>query len=190
MSGVIYVIENEETLIRMEQTEYTREKDFQQLLKQFPELLAGEQINSAAPRKWLFISREVSIPSELDGYDRWALDHLFLDQDAIPTLVEVKRRGDTRLRREVVGQMLDYAANAVVYWPEGEMERQFDGTCEKAGKTPQKAWSRLFGNSADYVSFWETADLNLKQGKVRLIFVADHIPPELQRVIEFLNERK
>ena len=28
-----------------------------------------------------------------------------------PTLVEVKRSSDTRIRREVVGQMLDYAAN-------------------------------------------------------------------------------
>ena len=37
--------------------------------------------------------------------------------DANPTLVEVKRSSDTRERREVVGQMLDYAANAVVYWP-------------------------------------------------------------------------
>jgi len=40
-----------------------------------------------------------------------------LDQDAIPTIVEVKRSTDTRIRREVVGQMLGYAANAVVYCP-------------------------------------------------------------------------
>ena len=85
--------------------------------------------------------------------------------------------------------MLDYAANSMVYWPKGEMQRQFILTCEKAGKTPQEEWSRVYGNSLDYVSFWETADINLKQGKVRLIFVADYIPPELQRIIEFLNER-
>jgi hypothetical protein len=36
-----------------------------------------------------------------------------LDQDAILTIVEVKRSTDTHVRREVVGQMLDYAANAV-----------------------------------------------------------------------------
>jgi len=29
----------------------------------------------------------------------WALDHLLLDQDAIPTLVEVKRSSDTRIRK-------------------------------------------------------------------------------------------
>ena len=33
-----------------------------------------------------------------------------LDQDAIPTLVKVERSSDTRVRCEVVGQMLDYAA--------------------------------------------------------------------------------
>jgi hypothetical protein len=31
-----------------------------------------------------------------------------LDQDAVPTLVEVKRSSDTRIRREVMGQMSDY----------------------------------------------------------------------------------
>jgi hypothetical protein len=41
---------------------------------------------------------------------------LFLDQDAIPTLVEVKRSTNTDIRRKVVGQLLDYAANAVAYW--------------------------------------------------------------------------
>jgi hypothetical protein len=31
--------------------------------------------------------------------------------------VEVKCSIDTRIRPEVVGQMLDYVANPVVYWP-------------------------------------------------------------------------
>jgi len=41
------------------------------------------------------------------------LDHLLLDQDGIPTFVECKRASDTRIRREVVAQMLDYAATAL-----------------------------------------------------------------------------
>src|SRR5262249_47674536 len=36
----------------------------------------------------------MGVPSEEEGGGRWALDHLFLDQDAVPTLVEVKRGGD------------------------------------------------------------------------------------------------
>jgi hypothetical protein len=61
------------------------------------------------------ITREAPVPADDDGVGRWAVDHVFLDQEGIPTLVEVKRSTDTRLRREVVGQMLEYAANAVVY---------------------------------------------------------------------------
>jgi hypothetical protein len=78
------------------------------------------------PRRWLLITREAGIPDAEGGQARWFLDHLFIDQDAIPTLVEVKRSSDTRLRREVVGQMLDYAANVVAYWPGAELRRLFD----------------------------------------------------------------
>jgi hypothetical protein len=63
----------------------------------------------------LLIAREVPIPDEMDGAARLSLDHLFVDQDSIPTLVECKRSTDTRTRREVVAQMLDYAANATEY---------------------------------------------------------------------------
>jgi hypothetical protein len=83
----------------------------------YPNLLAGDQVGGDEPRRWLLISREVPVASDEEGSGRWSVDHLFLDQYAVPTIVEVKRSTDTRIRREVVGQMLDYAANAVVYWP-------------------------------------------------------------------------
>jgi hypothetical protein len=60
------------------------------------------------------IERESAVPDTEGGPGRWSVDHLFLDQDSVPTLVEVKRSSDTRIRREVVGQLIDYAANAVV----------------------------------------------------------------------------
>ena len=49
----------------------------------------------------------------------------------MPTLVEVKRSDDTRIRREVVGQMLDYAANGVVYWPAERLRADFESRCAK-----------------------------------------------------------
>jgi hypothetical protein len=58
------------------------------------------------PRRWLLVSREVGVPLQEEGAGQMSLDHLFLDQGAVPTLVEVKRGSDTRIRREVVGQML------------------------------------------------------------------------------------
>lgn len=70
----------------------------------------GEE--TAEGRGWVSIQREAPISSEADGSVRCCLDHLFLDSEGVPTLVEVKRSSDRRIRREVVGQMLDYAANA------------------------------------------------------------------------------
>jgi hypothetical protein len=58
---------------------------------------------------------------------------LFLDQYAVPTIVEVKR-SDSRVRREVVGQMLDYAANAVVCWPVEALRTRFEAVSEGQGR--------------------------------------------------------
>ncbi|MBS1252773.1 MAG: hypothetical protein MAG451_01815 [Anaerolineales bacterium] len=115
MSGQIYLLQEDGTLQSLSEQPYGSEDLLQMLLEKYPDLLAGDQIDESEPRRWLLVSREAGVPSEEDGYDQWSLDHLFLDQDGIPTLVEVKRSSDTRIRREVVGQMLDYAANAVVY---------------------------------------------------------------------------
>jgi hypothetical protein len=50
----------------------------------------------------------------------------------VPTFVEVKRASDTRARREVVAQMLDYAANGSVFWIPGQLRRWFEGDDRQA----------------------------------------------------------
>jgi len=124
MHGAIYVLKDNEELVEMTQ-QYDSEDLLQALLAKYPNLLAGEQMDNTAPRRWLLITREAAVPDQENGVRRWSVDHLFLDQDAIPTLVEVKRSSDTRIRREVIGQMLDYAANAVLFWPVETIKAQF-----------------------------------------------------------------
>ena len=43
------------------------------------------------------------------------------------------------------------------------------------------------GPDADPDEFWVRVSTNLSAGRLRLVFVADNIPRELQRVVEFLN---
>lgn len=186
MGGGIYLIQGDEQLVEMAEEPYDSEDLLQALLAKYPSLLAGDQIRSA-PRRWLLVGRETSLPSEEDGGGRWSVDHLFLDQEAVPTLVEVKRSSDTRIRREVVGQMLDYAANAVVYWPVERLRATFEANCQSQGLDPEALVSELVGDDRDPEEFWEQAATNLHAGRVRLVFVADEIPSELQRVVEFLN---
>lgn len=187
MAGAIYLIKDNEQLVEMSEQAYDSEDILQALLAKYPNLLAGEQMDAGAPRRWLLVTREASIPSEEEGTGRWSIDHLFLDQDAVPTLVEVKRSSDTRIRREVVGQMLDYAANAVVYWPVETIISKFEFNCEKQGLDPEQVLNNFLGSEIAQEQFWQNAKTNLQAGRVRLVFVADLIPPELKRVVEFLN---
>jgi hypothetical protein len=109
-----------------------------------------------------------------------------LDQDAVPTLVEVKRSTDTRLRREVVGQLLDYAANAVVYWPVESLRTAFEAHFDEQIEADE-AICQLAGSGVNVEKFWQDVKTNLQAGRIRMVFVADIIPPELQRIVEFLN---
>jgi hypothetical protein len=189
MSGGIYLIHNDGRLVEMSKEGYNSEDLLQGLLAQYPNLLAGDQVDTVRLRRWLLISRETGVPSEEGGTDRWSVDHLFLDQDAVPTIVEVKRSSDTRVRREVVGQMLDYAANAVVYWPVEVLKARFEAECEARGVDDEALIEEFLGVDVDQEDLWQKAKTNLQAGKVRLIFVADEIPSELRRVVEFLNEQ-
>ena len=172
----------------MRASPFESEDVFQTLLATHPSLLAGDAVNPDSPRRWLLVAREQGVPGEEGGAGRWSLDHLFVDQDGVPTLVEVKRASDTRGRREVVAQMLDYAANGVVYWPAEVMQRQFERTCASDGREPDDAVRELLGSpEADPAAFWAQVDVNLRAGRIRMVFVADVIHPELKRIVEFLN---
>jgi hypothetical protein len=186
--AVIYLVQPDESLRTMTETAYASEDLLQRLLERYPDLLAGEQMDGEQPRRWILVSREYAVPDQEDGGGRWAVDHLFLDQEGIPTLVEVKRSSDTRIRREVVGQMLDYAANAVVYWPVERVRAAFEARCEKDGSDGASVIANALGISLPAIDdFWLKVRTNLQAGRVRLVFVADEIPRELRRVVEFLN---
>ena len=110
MPGSIFILHEDGTLIEMQETPYDSEVLLQRLLAEYSNLLAGDQINPHKPRRWLLASREMRVSGD-EGTDRGYLDHLFLDKDAVPSLVAVKRSENTQVRRNVAGQMLDNAAN-------------------------------------------------------------------------------
>ena len=73
-SGEIFLIKDDGQLVGMKQREYESEDLLQELLQKYPNLLAGDQMDSKSPRRWLLISREVGVPDEEEGADRWSLD--------------------------------------------------------------------------------------------------------------------
>jgi hypothetical protein len=191
-AGKIFLVgEGKNELVPMVETQYAKEDVLQVMLEKYPDLLPGDQINPESPRRWLLVNREVGIPAEKVGGDIWSIDHLFLDQDGIPTFVECKRSSDTRSRREVVAQMLDYAANGTEYWA---IERLIQSTTETAtrnGKSLDEEIKRLLDVDDDneIEGYWDLVENNLRAGKVRLVFVSDETPRELRRLVEFLNSK-
>jgi hypothetical protein len=182
----IFLIGPSGGLTELNETEYESEALLQELLASHPRLLSGDS-DAVEPPRWLLVKREMPLFSAGGSSGTWSVDHLFVDQLGVPTLVEVKRSSNTEIRRHVVGQMLDYAANAVVYWPIEQLRATFEARCEREGKGPNELIDQLVGQPDAAESFWTLVATNLQAQRIRLIFVADQIPPELRRIIEFLN---
>ena len=180
--GTIYMVGKDGELARMRPGVPASEDHMQGLVARHPELIGD------ADGSLLLVRREQPIGDALDAAGRWSLDHLFVTRAAVPVLVELKRAVDTRLRREVVGQMLDYAANGVAYWQPGVIADAFRSTCEARDLDPASVLAEFLGGD-DAAAFWDQADANFQAGRIKLVFVADVIPRELARIVEFLNEQ-
>lgn len=186
----LFFIDTDDKPKRMASCEFETEKVFQELLAKFPELLTDSDFGEGSPRRWMLVTREAMVPDKLDGSGRWSLDHLFLDQDGVPTLVEIKRASDTRARREVVAQMLDYAANAVSWWSAEKIKGWLDVRCQNQEDGTSVLIKKDLGiDDSNQQEFWNRVKSNLGSRRIRLIFVADRIEAELETIVLFLNEQ-
>jgi hypothetical protein len=191
MSDSIFLVGGDGSLTEAAGVPFDAEADLQELLAAHPDLLPGAMIDQERPRRWLLVKREAGVPDRDGGGTWWSIDHLVVDQDAVPTFVEVKRASDTRSRREVVAQMLDYAANGSVFWTPGELRGWFEDGDPEGAAERLAAFLESPGDEPDTSAeaFWQAVGTNLRDGHIRLIFVADQIPATLQRLVEFLNEQ-
>ena len=113
--------------------------------------------------------------------NRWSVDFFFADQRGIPTFVECKRFLDTRARREVIGQMFDYAANGHHYWTKSKL-REY---AAQEGIDLEEEVRALAPKSGDSVEdYLELVENNLHEGQIRLVFFLEESPYELRSIVE------
>ena len=167
----------------LEEEPFSTEAELQALIAEHPELLDGEQVSPGDPRRWILITREKGIAETPDSGARWAIDHLIVDQDAVPTLVEVKRGSNPEIRRTIVGQMLEYAAHAAGTWTADELRQTFENSANARGLDPDEVLGELLqaDEEPDADGFWMNVATNLAARHLRLLFVADDIPDPLER---------
>ncbi len=150
-------------LAPLEEEPFSAEDELQALIANNPELLDGEQVRPDDPRRWILITREKGIAESSDSNERWSLDHLIIDQDAVPTLVEVKRGSNREIRREIVGQMLEYAAHAAQTWTANELRQTFENLSDEQGYGSIERLATLLqaDEEPDVDAFWDRVATNL-----------------------------
>jgi hypothetical protein len=161
----------------------TLEDGLQVLIEDYPGIIPGRQIapGSGEPPRFMLLCREMSVGG-------WALDFLLVDQFGIPTLLEAKLVENPESRRAVVGQIIEYAANAADNWLNGKLFEKASSYYTKKGLDLDEALKQFTGNEDITVDdFFELVEQNLNQGKMRLIIASDNLRPEVRKIIEYLN---
>lgn len=183
----VYVLEGENRARPLDRLRCKDEsKELQDLLEHNPQLLPSEQIYPDNPPQWLLVKREMPVADPATGSGRWSVDFLYVDHMAIPTLVECKRCDDTRSRREVIAQMLEYAANGHHYWSAEDLQAHAQDAA--GGLEPLNAWISRTGAAGGSASdFFEAVVANLRRAAMRLIFFLEESPNELRSLVDFLN---
>ena len=117
------------------------------------------------------------------GTDVGPIDNLFVSPTGLLTIVEAKLWRNPQARREVVGQVIDYAKE-VSRWGYEELDAS---TRKASGKS---LWELVTGASEpilDEPQFIDTVARNLQAGRFLLLIVGDGIREEMERMAEYLQ---
>jgi hypothetical protein len=163
----------------------TLEDALQTFFEKYPQIIPGKQIDPVSddPPHFVLLRREMPVGG-------WSLDHLFVDQKGTLTLVETKLFQNPESRREVIGQTIEYAANATEFWAGGAARQK--ATEYWSNQIPPKELDEVlqeeFGGDLDIEDLWRKVEENLRNGRIRLIIATDELRSEMRRMIEYLNK--
>lgn len=188
MSNNIFILHDNDGLIPLLEQEYESEAIFQALLTDYPELLLFSDERTPYSNL-LLIKQEHGVPIEANGGAYYFLDHLFVDLDGTLTLIEVKRKGDTRSRREVIAQLLDYVTNGLAFWTIDDLRHNFIATYREKNQDPDEVIQNFLGDDIKPEQFWLQVESNLRNERIRMVYVADEISQEMRRIVSFLNRQ-
>lgn len=175
------------TILRLDRIPFA-EKQFdegwlQDLIESTPDILPVSEIESSfAPL--ISIGREVSTRA---GY----IDNLFLSPQGYLTLVETKLWRNPQARREVVGQIIDYAKELTT-WSYEDLEakvknynRDFRGNDYGILQTINTVETVPETEEAGIV---DTISRNLERGRFLLLIAGDGIREGVEEIVEFLSQ--
>ena len=142
---------------------YALEADLQVILAEHPELIPG-------------VSAEAQTCREFHS-GAGPADIVVVDTEGYVTLVECKLAANPQIRREIVGQMFDYAS---ALW-----RLNID---DFASRWQSRTKDSLFSDDSDVAATLRNQVANnLREGRFRIVLAVDAINPDLKRMVEYLN---
>lgn len=153
-------------------TGHKSEDALQELLATSPDLLPGDE--TGLP---MAVARELPVSAG-------RIDLVGVDVEGELTLCECKLATNPWVRREVVGQLLEYASSL-----RGMSFADFTERFEaRAGVPLAEAVSKIAGEGFDGEAFESQVGENLRAGRFRLVIVVDQISEALRQTVVYLND--
>ena len=160
--GQILIRQSDGTWREPDLAGYAGEVELQQILAEHPELIPGVSADAATCREFHSAAGHADV--------------VVVDTDGQVTLVECKLASNPQIRREIVGQMFDYASRV---WKMG-IEEFAAHWQNRTGQSP-------FPADDDGIRLRDAVAENLTQGRFRIVLAVDAINEPLKRMTEYLN---
>lgn len=164
-------------MLRVEFNDRARDEDWlQELLFQHPELLPFEELDP-------LFRNSVSLARELET-GVGPVDIVYVNGDGLLTLVETKLWRNPEARREVVAQLINYAA-AISKMSCRDLGRAVSAAREEEGRSLFDIVRDLIPNVNEQ-RFHDAVSTNLRAGRFLLLVVGDGIREDVEEMSEFL----
>jgi hypothetical protein len=181
MSSVFFVAGPGDAVAELLPVPFEREDDLQKLIASSPRVIDSALTGDT---RWKLIAREFKVPGSSGKY---RLDAVFVNQDGIPVLAEVKRACDVRIRREIIGQLIDYINKFAIHVTSELLKTHFEQSCVMRRTTADAELDDLLvGGSRE--SFWDQVQTNIKEGRFHIAVIADEVPDDLRENIAGLDK--
>lgn len=113
------------------------------------------------------------------------VDNLLVTPSGLPVLAECKLWRNPQARREVVGQILDYAKE-LSRWSSSDLQREVRRRLARDGN-PVLELVRAAGHDVEEIAFNDALTHNLRRGRFLLLIVGDGIREGVEAIAEYLQ---
>jgi hypothetical protein len=154
------------------------ESDIQSLVHNHPSALPIAEIDP-------MFAGAIAVCQELQLGTAGRVDNLLITPSGLPVLVECKLWRNPEARREVVGQILDYA-KVLNRWSFSDLQRE---VARNTGLGPDALLNliRVADPNLDEIQFTDALTVNLRRGRFLLLILGDGVREDVEAIASYLQ---